>query len=466
MEPHRLALPAGYRLENYEIQGVLGKGGFGITYVAYDWTLGRHMAIKELLPDTIVTRLEGSTVVAMSPAHEEGWQWARERFVDEARILAGFRHPNIIAVHRLIEANGTVYLVMDHLSGGSYEARLREIGKEPDQESLMRVIGPILEGLKEVHAAGLLHRDIKPDNILFDWTGNPILIDFGSARASVGATMTMTSIVTHGYSPIEQYQTKGKMGPWTDIYAMAAVMCRAITGEKPPVASDRLMEDDFVSLLDGGYLGYQATLLEAVDRGLLVRPEERPQSVQEWEDQLHPRPKATPDSSIWKEEFHIPEEAESLVGQQSSKAHANSSSSDAIAKTGFWTEFVPFKKNVTEEGGVWAGVGRIGRRQFFSRFVCLLVLSMIALFCLGMFINSMDLNSESQALNEILKWSWLFVGALWIPSTIKRLHDTGNSGWLSVLLFMPFLGNILILLLCFLPGQKTINKHGVNPHFC
>jgi serine/threonine protein kinase len=281
METHRLALPAGYRLENYEIQGVLGKGGFGITYVAYDWTLGRHMAIKELLPDTIATRLEGSTVVAMSTAHEEGWRWARERFIEEARILAGFRHPNIIAVHRLIEANGTVYLVMDHLSGGSYEARLREIGKEPDQESLMRVIGPILDGLKDVHAAGLLHRDIKPENILFDNRENPVLIDFGAARAAVGATMTMTSIVTHGYSPAEQYQTKGKMGPWTDIYAMAAVMCRAISGEKPPVASDRMMEDDFLWLSERRLPGFYPAFLKAVDWALQVRPEDRPKSIEE-----------------------------------------------------------------------------------------------------------------------------------------------------------------------------------------
>jgi len=282
MEEHRLALPAGFRIENYEIQAVLGKGGFGITYVAYDWTLGRHMAIKELLPDTIATRIDGSTVVAMGPAHEESWQWARERFVEEARILAGFRHPNIIAVHRLIEANGTVYLVMDHLEGESYEARLRRIGREPNQASLMAVIGPLLDGLQEVHAAGLLHRDIKPENILFDKRGNPVLIDFGAARSSVGATMTMTSIVTHGYSPAEQYQTKGKMGPWTDIYAVAAVMCRAITGEKPMVASDRLMEDEFQWLSYRQISGFSEPFLQAVDWSLRVRPEERPTTIHAW----------------------------------------------------------------------------------------------------------------------------------------------------------------------------------------
>jgi serine/threonine protein kinase len=158
MEEHRLALTPGYRIENHEIQAVLGKGGFGITYAAFDWTLQRHMAIKELLPDSIATRVNGSTVVPQSASFQENWEWARERFLDEARVLAGFSHPAIVGVHRLIEANGTVYMVMEYVDGESYEARLRRIGREPDQASLMAVIGPVLDGLSEVHAKGLLHR--------------------------------------------------------------------------------------------------------------------------------------------------------------------------------------------------------------------------------------------------------------------------------------------------------------------
>jgi len=148
------------------------------------------------------------------------------------------------------------------------------------------VIGPILDGLSEVHEKGLLHRDIKPENILINRRGQPVLIDFGSARLSVGATMTMTSIVTHGYSPAEQYQTKGKMGPWTDMYAMGAVMCRAITGEKPPVAADRLMDDDFVWLSNRGLDGFDENFLTAIDWALRVRPEDRPQQMAHWEPHL------------------------------------------------------------------------------------------------------------------------------------------------------------------------------------
>jgi serine/threonine protein kinase len=168
------------------------------------------------------------------------------------------------------------------VDGESYEARLRRIGREPDQTTLMSVIFPILDGLSEVHAKGLLHRDIKPENILINRRGQPILIDFGSARLAVGATMTMTSIVTHGYSPIEQYQTKGKMGPWTDIYAIGAVMCRAINGEKPPVAADRLVDDDFQWLSYRTENNFSESFLQCVDWALRILPQDRPQGVEQW----------------------------------------------------------------------------------------------------------------------------------------------------------------------------------------
>jgi TPR repeat protein/serine/threonine protein kinase len=298
-EPHRLALPVGFQIEHFRIEAVLGKGGFGITYLALDLQLGKRVAIKELLPDTIATRVEGLTVVPHSVGVQEDWEWARERFLEEARTLATFSHPAIVGVHRLIEANGTVYMVMDYVEGESYEARLQRIGSEPNQASLMAVMGPILSGLEEVHAHGLLHRDIKPENILIDKRGQPVLIDFGSARESVGKTMTMTSIVTHGYSPIEQYQTKGRMGPWTDIYAIAAVMSRAIAGEKPPVASDRVLDDSYESLVIRVSKDFSHEFCFAVDQALNVRPEDRPQSILEWKQQLF----VDPDSGTrWAEE--------------------------------------------------------------------------------------------------------------------------------------------------------------------
>jgi TPR repeat protein/predicted Ser/Thr protein kinase len=312
MEPHRLALPAGYRIENYEIQAVLGKGGFGITYVAYDWTLGCQLAIKELLPDSIATRLDGVTVVAMGPSQEESWAWARERFVEEARTLAILRHPHIIAVHRLIEANGTVYLVMDFVEGQSYEQHLQSVERTLDEPGLMATMGPLIAGLKAIHARGLLHRDIKPDNILLTQDGKPILIDFGNARELVGKTVTMTSIVTHGYSPIEQYQTKGKMGPWTDIYAVAALMCRAITGEKPPVASDRVLDDEFEWLSNRPIAGYSLEFLRAIDWALRVRPEDRPIDLSVWLESGIGRHDPTPAISVPTHLEEVPAESETI----------------------------------------------------------------------------------------------------------------------------------------------------------
>jgi len=282
METHRLALPTGFRLANYELTRVLGKGGFGITYLGVDRHLGRKVAVKELMPDTIVTRIGEGLVVAQSEKLASNWEWAKERFMEEARVLASFKHPNIVEVHQLVEANGTVYMVMDYIEGESYEARLRRIGREPDEQSMRLILEPLLAGLEEVHAAGLLHRDIKPDNILLRRGIQPILLDFGSARKLLEGTAVMTSLVTHGYSPIEQYQVKGKQGPWTDIYALGAVAARAITGEKPPMSADRISEDDFIWLSYRGLEGFRPLFMQALDWALRVKPKERPQKISEW----------------------------------------------------------------------------------------------------------------------------------------------------------------------------------------
>jgi serine/threonine protein kinase len=283
MNDHRLALPNGFEIDNFRIEAVLGKGGFGITYLGLDTKLGKRVAIKELLPDSIATRVEGRTVQPHSSELIDNWAWARKRFMEEARILASFSHPAIVGVHNLIETNGTDYMIMDFIEGESYEHKLRKQGCEPNESTLMKILQPLLEGLSEVHSMNLLHRDIKPDNILINRRGHPVLIDFGSARTSVGATVTMTSIVTHGYSPIEQYQSKGRMGPWTDIYAIGALACRAMTGKKPPVAADRVMQDEFAWLTyDSTLSGYSEGFRQSIDWALRVRPEERPQSIPEW----------------------------------------------------------------------------------------------------------------------------------------------------------------------------------------
>ena len=288
---HRLALPAGYQLGKYRLREVLGAGGFGITYLADDGSLGRRVAIKELLPNDIATRLDGSIVVAKTKGEEENLAWARDRFVKEGRALAACDHPNVVNVYEMIEANGTAYMVTKFEEGRSLSAWLKEVGGTPTEKELRSILMPLLSGLEKVHKAGFLHRDLKPENIYLTDDGRPILLDFGSARQAINdRTTSLTSIVTSGYAPFEQYHEDGKQGAWTDIYAMAAVMYRAIHGAKPPEATRRLKDDPCLRLAKVHAGKYSAHFLTAIDRALAVEYEKRPQSVSEWRTMLGAEP--------------------------------------------------------------------------------------------------------------------------------------------------------------------------------
>ncbi len=293
-EVHRLALPAGYRLEEFRIDRVLGKGGFGITYLAEDLHLEQRVAIKEHLPDGISTRIDGSTVVAQSDSLEDDYSWSLDSFVTEARTLAKIQHPNVVKVTRLMEANGTAYMVMEYLEGESLDVVLERTPPGVSEERLRELVLPILDGLSAVHEVGLLHRDIKPSNIYLTKKGRPILLDFGAARQDLGRTITLTSMVSHGYSPFEQYQTKARQSAGTDIYAMGGVLYRAITGDKPPVASDRVLLDELEPLQKRVAGRYSEDFLKAIDRALAVSLEDRPESVALWREELFDRKTGMP----------------------------------------------------------------------------------------------------------------------------------------------------------------------------
>jgi len=285
---YRNALPAGTMLLEYRLEGVLGAGGFGITYLGEDTHLEKRVAIKEYLPTDLAIRALDGSVVPVATEHEHDYKWGLERFIQEARTLARFSHPHIVRVNRYFEANGTGYMVMDYEQGESLNQRLRRADL-PDEPALRAILMPLLDGLEAVHAAGFLHRDIKPSNIFMRESGSPVLLDFGAARAAVGgATRSMTAVLTPGYAPLEQYASDARQGPWSDLYALAGVVYRAIIGESPPDAVSRLKEDRVPQQLAGATTRMSTPFVRALEWALAVDEKRRPQSVAEWRRALLP----------------------------------------------------------------------------------------------------------------------------------------------------------------------------------
>lgn len=299
---YRNALELNTTLGEYKLKSVLGVGGFGMTYLAWDTNLEKHVAIKEYLPGDLAVRALDGSVVPVSTDHGNDYQWGLERFILEARTLARFSHPHIVRVNRYFEANGTGYMVMDYEEGESLNQLLKR-APLPAEDELRRILLPLLDGLAAVHAAKFLHRDIKPSNIFMRANGTPVLLDFGAARATGGGTRSLTAVLTPGYAPLEQYATDGKQGPWSDIYAMGGVLFRAVTDRNPPDAVSRLHGDTVKEGLAAAQGRYSAPLLHAIEWALTVKPELRPQSVAEWKAAfdaqsapplLQPTPAASP----------------------------------------------------------------------------------------------------------------------------------------------------------------------------
>jgi serine/threonine protein kinase len=277
------ALSLGQMLSDYRIDEILGQGGFGITYLATDMMLDRRVAIKEYYPREFAVRDSTLTVHAAGNQEDrDTFKWGLERFIEEARLLARLNHPNIIAVRRFFEANGTAYFVMDYCEGEPLDELIKRNGPL-NSEQVSKIIHPVLDGLEHLHKVNFLHRDIKPANLYIKSDGTPVLLDFGAARQEiVSHSRSVTSLATPGYAAFEQYSTKGRQGPWTDVYGFAATMYRAVTGEKPQDSPDRVLEDSLepASVLAKGK--FSPALLKAIDYGMSVRPENRPQSIEEW----------------------------------------------------------------------------------------------------------------------------------------------------------------------------------------
>jgi len=286
------ALPALSQLHWYVVERVLGQGGFGITYLARDTNLDQTVAIKEYLPVDVATRAPDATIRPRTEELRDRYRWGLERFVQEARILARFDHPHIVRVLSVFEFNNTAYMVMRFEKGGTLAALLDRRGTLPEGE-LIRIILPILDGLTLVHSAGFIHRDIKPDNIHIGDDGNPVLLDFGSARQALGSSHTLTILVAPGYAPFEQYYSdSASQGPWTDIYSLGATCYRAIAGRAPLDAVSRskgILGSTQEVMVPASVIGagrYSGALLAAIDHALAFAEKDRPQSLAQWREEL------------------------------------------------------------------------------------------------------------------------------------------------------------------------------------
>ncbi|NHZ89576.1 protein kinase [Massilia sp. CCM 8733] len=273
-------LPNGHRMEEFEITGVLGAGGFGIVYRAFDHALERVVAIKEYMPAMLALRQGDLSIALRGERFAATFKTGQAGFINEARLLAKFDHPGLIKVLRFWEDHGTAYMATPCYEGLTLKQRLAG-GRALGEAEIMRMLAALLGALETLHRAQCFHRDIALDNILMQPDGTPVLLDFGSARKLIGDLVDDSSIMLKpGYSPIEQYTDDPAFpqGPWTDIYALGAVIHILVSGQLPPAAVVRSISDNYQPL-EGSTQRYSATLLRAADAALRQRIEERPQSV-------------------------------------------------------------------------------------------------------------------------------------------------------------------------------------------
>jgi serine/threonine protein kinase len=286
---HTDALPVGTRLSEFEVLGLLGVGGFGMVYQAFDHSLQRSVAIKEYLPVSLAGRAPANEVVVRDGSDPAAFQAGLQAFVAEARLLAQFDHPSLVKVFRYWEGYGTAYMVMPLYQGITLQAARRQMVSPPDEVWLRKVLWAILGALKTLHHGRAIHRDVSPDNIFLQDIGPPVLLDVGAARhASQGESQTGAAVFKLSYAALEQYAGTEDMrqGPWTDLYALAAVVHGLMCNKPPLPATFRAMRDrlpavsrvaDTVKEQFG--LAYSPAFTAAVDQALAIRPQDRPQSV-------------------------------------------------------------------------------------------------------------------------------------------------------------------------------------------
>ena len=286
---HVDALPSGTRLAEFEIRGLLGVGGFGLVYRAYDTSLQRTVAIKEYMPAALAARLGSTTVSVRSSSDQATYQSGLQSFIAEARLLAQFDHPSLVKVYRFFEANNTAYMVMPLYSGITLKEARSQMMAPPPEEWLRSVLWSVLQGLHVLHRSDTLHRDVSPDNIFLQDMGPPVLLDLGAARRAItDKSQKVTAVLKVNYAPIEQFAESEdlKQGPWTDLYALAAVVYSCLRNDPPMPATVRVVRDSqpsvrsvVATVKEHFGLTYSDEFVRTIQHALAVQPADRPQSL-------------------------------------------------------------------------------------------------------------------------------------------------------------------------------------------
>ncbi len=288
-------LKAGAQMQEFVVERLLGVGGYSCVYLARDTKLDRKVALKEYLPATLAMRAPDGQVLPRLPRFQEFYDKGLQSFLNEARLLGSFDHPSLLKVYRFWAENGTAYMVMPYYEGITLKRWLVDLGAPPSEKWLRDLAEPMMAALAVMHEHKCFHRDVAPDNILMlydrarsgaasylEQRPRPVLLDFGAARRVIGdATQNLTAILKSGYSPVEQYEGEVSMrqGPWTDVYALCAVLYTAVVGKAPGSSVARVVRDDQVPARVAGKGRYSEPFLAAIDAGLSVKPEDRPQSM-------------------------------------------------------------------------------------------------------------------------------------------------------------------------------------------